>query len=94
MSSAPIQGYRHPGDNVITIPNVPGVQYQIDGVTVTGDVVVDKSTTVTAVPVKGVKFVDGAETEWRYVWKDSEKDLPKSARKSNEDETSTEGDES
>lgn len=63
-------GYRHPGNDVIHIPTTPGVEYQIDGKPVTGGVVVDKSVTVKAVPVKGFRFRKGATTEWRYVWKD------------------------
>lgn len=67
---AKTHGHRWPGNDVINIPNTPGVEYQIDGKRVTGGVVVDKSVTLKAVPLKGYRLSKGATTEWRYVWKD------------------------
>ncbi len=60
--------HRNPNNNLINIPEAMGVEYQIDGQKVTGAITVDKSVTVTAVPVKGYSFPPGTRTEWRFVW--------------------------
>ncbi len=55
------------GDTV-TIPTTVGVDYQIDGKTVTGDQVLadQQSITVTAVAQTGYVIADGAQTEWNF----------------------------
>ena len=62
--------YKHPEDNTITVPVVPGVIYMIDDNVVSGQVTVAESTTLTAKPAPGFSFPEGAETSWRFVWKD------------------------
>lgn len=57
-----------PSDNKINIPNQPGVVFQIDGQTVTGEITIDKNTKVTAVPAKGYKFPPNAKRNWNYTF--------------------------
>lgn len=52
--------------STIAIPTVPGVEYQIDGSPVTGDVDIDVETTVTAVAESGNEIAAGAETSWTF----------------------------
>lgn len=54
--------------NTITIPTKTGVDYQIEGETKTGDVVIDKDTVVTAVPQSGYDFPTGVTTNWTFVY--------------------------
>ncbi|WP_182353217.1 ExeM/NucH family extracellular endonuclease [Flaviflexus huanghaiensis] len=54
-------------DNVITIPEVEGVEYLIDGVVVeAGTVTITEDTTVTARAIEGYVFADDAVTEWTF----------------------------
>lgn len=54
-------------NNVLTVPKVHGVDYQVEGTSLEpGDYTLDQTTTVTAVPKDGVKFKEGAETEWTF----------------------------
>lgn len=55
-------------DDIVTIPDTPGVDYQVDGVTVTGTISVgdDQTVTVTAVPQTGYEFPDDATTGWDF----------------------------
>lgn len=58
------------GDTV-TIPTTPGVDYQIDGTTVTGDYVIadGQAITVTAVPHDDYAIADGAVASWEFSYK-------------------------
>lgn len=62
--------YKHPGDNTIKVPSVPGVIYKINGNVVSGTVTVSESVTMTAEEAPGYTFPEGATTAWRFVWKD------------------------
>lgn len=53
--------------NTITIPAVEGVVYSIDGVTVTGNVVIDSVTDVEARPATGYSFPANTGRNWVYV---------------------------
>lgn len=50
----------------VTIPEDEGVEYQVDGKTVTGTVEAEGTVVVKAVPKPGYKFSEGAETEWTF----------------------------
>lgn len=52
--------------NVVTIPRHPGVRYLVDGKKVTGDIVVQKETVVTAEAVPPAKLKDGITTTWTF----------------------------
>lgn len=52
--------------NTLFIPEVKGVQYSIDGQVVSGEVVIDEDTIVSAVPTRGNKFPEGSETEFLF----------------------------
>lgn len=54
--------------NTITIPTVAGVVYQIDGVTKTGDVVIEETTEVEAFPATGYSFPNNTNTSWTFVY--------------------------
>jgi hypothetical protein len=54
--------------NTITIPTIAGVVYYIEGVAVTGAVVITEYTLVTAIPENGYKFPVGIDTDWGYVY--------------------------
>ena len=54
--------------NVITIPTVTGVAYQINGVTRTGTVTITTNTVVTAVPLTGYKFPDVTDNDWLFTF--------------------------
>lgn len=62
--------HKHPGDNTIKVPVVPGVIYKINDKVVSGEVTISESTTLTAEPAPGYTFPENAETSWRFVWKD------------------------
>lgn len=53
---------------VITIPNITGVVYQVDGETVTGTYTVPTASSriVTATPDKGYKFPANTDDDWQY----------------------------
>lgn len=51
---------------VLTIPEVKGVVYTIDGKPVTGDVKINKTTTVEAAPAQGFRFKEGQKTSWDF----------------------------
>ncbi len=57
-------------DHQIVIPTVPGVDYQIDGATVTGTISVPEgeTVTVTAVPQASYAFPHGTKASWDYSW--------------------------
>ena len=63
---------KSPSDNKIRIPNQRGVIYKIDGETVEGEVTIDKSTKVTAVPAEGFKFPRNARRNWQFTYTDDE----------------------
>lgn len=50
----------------VTIPEDEGVDYQVDGKSVTGVVEAEGKVVVKAVPKLGYKFSEGAETEWAF----------------------------
>lgn len=50
----------------VTIPKGEGVDYQVDGKTVTGTVEAEGTVVVKAVPKPGYKFSEGSETEWTF----------------------------
>lgn len=50
----------------VTIPEDEGVDYQVDGNTVTGTIETEGPVVVKAVPKAGYKFSEGAETEWTF----------------------------
>lgn len=52
--------------NTLTIPTVAGVVYKIDGVTVTGDIVLTKDVIVTAYPSPGYKFPKVVDSDWLF----------------------------
>jgi hypothetical protein len=52
--------------NVITIPVITGVVYQIEGETVSGTVEIEEDTLVHAVPAAGYKFPAVVDTDWLY----------------------------
>jgi hypothetical protein len=53
--------------NVITVPTVAGVTYDIDGEPVTGTVTITENKVVTAEPNQGYKFPDETQTQWGFV---------------------------
>lgn len=58
--------------NTLKIPNTPGVVYKIDGEPVSGDIVINKDTTVTAEPDKGYSFAEDAETSVTFTVEESD----------------------
>lgn len=56
--------------NTITIPTTTGIDYQIDGVTVTGTEVITEDTDVTAVAKEGYYIPAGVTTTWTFVYTD------------------------
>ena len=56
------------GTHTITIPNIPGVTYSIDGTPVTGSVVLTTGQTVLvkATPEPGYKFTLGSDDDWSF----------------------------
>lgn len=50
----------------VIIPDDKGVEYQIDGETVTGTVEAEGVVSVKAVPKSGYRFTEGCETEWTF----------------------------
>jgi hypothetical protein len=50
--------------DTVTIPAITGVEYFIDGVKQTGDVVISADTLVTAAPATGYKFPAVADNDW------------------------------
>lgn len=52
--------------NVITIPNVTGVIYKIDGIAVNGTVTITEDTLVTAETEPGYKFSPTSEKDWFF----------------------------
>lgn len=53
---------------VITIPSVTGVDYQINGSTVSGTVTITTDTVVTAVPESGYKFPAVTDDDWLFTY--------------------------
>jgi hypothetical protein len=54
------------GTHTITIPSVTGVTYMINGVVVTGTVVITEDTIVNAVPAAGYKFPAVTDEDWFF----------------------------
>jgi hypothetical protein len=54
------------GTDTITIPNVTGVVYKIDGEVVTGSVVITEDTVVTAEPAPGYRFPPVTDDDWFF----------------------------
>ena len=54
--------------NTISIPTTTGVDYLIDGIKVTGDVVITKDTDVEAVAAPGYTLTPGSTTHWNFVY--------------------------
>lgn len=52
--------------SVLTVPEVPGVDYKIDGETVSGEIEIYEDTTVTAEPQPGYQFPDNVDTSWTF----------------------------
>ena len=50
----------------ITVPTVTGVEYQVDGVAVTGTVHITAPTIVVARPMQGYKFPNNVDTDWGF----------------------------
>jgi hypothetical protein len=56
------------GTHTITFPSVTGVNYQVDGVTKTGTLVISATTDVEAVPAAGYNFPHGTDADWTFVY--------------------------
>jgi len=54
--------------NTITVPTATGVQYRINDVVVTGNVVITQNTTITANPATGYYFASNTTTSWSFVY--------------------------
>lgn len=67
----------------ITIPEVDKVVHTINGVPVTGDVKINRTTTVRISAAQGYKLAKGVQTDYKFV---VSKDEPKVAEKSVEDQ--------
>ncbi len=52
--------------NTITIPNITGLDYRIDGDVVSGDVVITEDTEVTATPETGYYIPSNSTTSWTF----------------------------
>ncbi|QFG08692.1 major tail protein [Arthrobacter phage Ingrid] len=63
-SSKPVQPTYNATTDTITIPTTTGVVYSIDGVPVTGPVVITEDTRVTAAPATGYKFPAMSDNDW------------------------------
>lgn len=63
---SPVEPAFDDATNTITIPTVTGVTYQINGQTVTGDVVISEPTIVNAVPASGHKFPNVVDDDWFF----------------------------
>lgn len=67
QTATPTNPTYDPATDDITIPNIVGVNYQIDGVTqVPGDVPITANTIVTAVPAPGYTFTGQFVTSWLF----------------------------
>jgi hypothetical protein len=67
-SVTPISPSFNGATNTITMPNTVGVDYQINGVNKTGDVVITETTEVEARPQAGYSFPHNTDTDWTYVY--------------------------
>lgn len=56
------------GTNTITIPTVTGVEYKINGLVVTGAVVIAANTVVVADALAGYKFPAVTDVDWLFVY--------------------------
>jgi hypothetical protein len=61
---APVAPTYNPSTDTITIPNVTGVVYYIDGEAVTGSVVITEDTIVSAQPAPNYKFPAVSDDDW------------------------------
>ena len=52
--------------NTITVPTVTGVDYLVDDEVVTGNVVIDKTTTISARAQKGYYIAPNTSRDWTY----------------------------
>jgi Phage capsid family./Caudovirus prohead protease. len=54
--------------NTITFPTVAGVTYSVEGVTKTGDLVIEETTDVEARPQVGYSFPHNTDADWTFVY--------------------------
>jgi hypothetical protein len=54
--------------HTITFPSTTGVVYQVDGVTKTGNLVINETTDVEAVPADGYSFPHNTNRDWTFVY--------------------------
>ena len=57
-------------DNIITIPDLTGVDYYIDEELVTGEVTIEDNTTVDALPADGYVFPFNITTSWTFTYQE------------------------
>lgn len=58
----------NPTTDTITIPTVPGVEYQINGEAVSGPVIITEDTIVNARTQPGYKFAAASDDDWAFDW--------------------------
>ncbi|GAB3847661.1 variant leucine-rich repeat-containing protein [Nesterenkonia populi] len=65
-------------DGVLTIPDIEGVQYSVEGSAASGEVGLEpgESVTVTAEPEDGYEFLDDATAEWGFTAEDDGEERP------------------
>jgi hypothetical protein len=66
LEASPVAPTYNSTTKVITIPVTTGIDYQINGVTVTGTVTIAEDTIVTAVPAAGYKLPTNVDNDWGY----------------------------
>jgi hypothetical protein len=71
VEAVPTQPTFVQGTNTIAIPTIVGVVYTINGVSVSGAVVITEDTIVTAHPVSGYKFPAVTDNDWLYPFVDT-----------------------
>lgn len=59
--------------NTLTVNDVEGVEYRVGSKVLSGEVKLNKTTTVKAYPVRGRVFPHGVEREWTFEVDSSEK---------------------
>lgn len=64
VSAKPVLPAYNAATDTVTIPTTTGVDYFINGVLVTGDVVITEDTRVTAAPAAGYKFPPVSDNDW------------------------------
>lgn len=63
-----VQPTYDPATKTITFPTTTGVDYQVDGVTRTGQLVITESTEVEAVPQSGYAFANNTDNDWFFAF--------------------------